>query len=224
MCSLCSRIDFDIFRLPTAGQLRRLSAGQDVYGPHPFHRRDNLPVTWQLGSIKRVQENAKCCSLCGIICHLIHDIQQMGGHLPPEMSCRAAVNQRGTFKHGNTANISSILLERMGVKQPHELYFKFSSIAIHFMDNYPNSRTHWQRTISAVNWLHVCDVDRQHTSALFGDQDLSDDQLLFARRTILPRPHIEMLSGWMGECMSKHKTRCGPTLVHRYKNLPPVKA
>lgn len=216
LCSLCSLIEFDVFRLPTAAQLRRVANGQDVPAHHPFQNRDGMPLRWQLGSVQRVLESAESCTLCRIIADLVHDVRQAGGHIPHDMDCRAIVSRRGNFRPPTADKISPIMLKRMGYREPHELVFKFSSMDIRFSDNDINSRTHWPRTLSANDWLHVCDMESENTSQLFMDEVRSDDEIMFSRRRLPGRFEIEMLSGWLRECVDGHDNSCGTTSEQRY--------
>ncbi len=210
LCRFCSSINFDLIRLPTAGELRQLSAGLDVTGQYPFKRHLKGPIEWQLGSMKRIQESASSCSLCACISSLYDEVQRAKQHVTSDMVCNALLAIRGYFKPRNINNVAPSVLEYMGVKQPQDLAFSFRSLTITWSDAKAKSETFFSNVIYANHAFHAYDI--QHSASpltLFKDETIPDDGLLLCGRVTKPRIRPEIFHAWMGECTEKHGARCG---------------
>ena len=135
LCESCSAINFNLLRVPTAGQLRRLSAGLDITGQYPFKRNLEYSQTeWELGPMKCIQSSADLCVLCGAISQVYDDIdvQHAAEGLNPDMLCTAGLCFRGYFAPKNISSVLPAILENMGfgVEQAQDLLFTFRSFTI----------------------------------------------------------------------------------------------
>lgn len=210
LCSFCKAIDFDFLRAPTAGQLRLLSAGQNVTGQYPFKRQpEGSPTEWCLGTMKRIQQSSESCVLCEALLQLYHEIQAVEGPLSMDNVCNAVCNHRSKFRPREINNISLALLEDFGLKQPQDLLYTHRSMTIFWDNPIVKSDTAFGKRAYANYWLSACDAQDSPPLMLFQDDSLPDSGLLLSRRPVEPRVQPKMLHAWMGECLSKHETTCG---------------
>lgn len=219
LCGPCSLIDFELLQLPTAGQLRQLSNGYNITSKFPFKRNlDGSPTSWELGPMIRIQQSADNCSFCKAILQCFYDVEQVEERpLTLEMVCTAELNFRGTFRPGNTANMSPTVLEYMQINQPQALRFPFRSITLHWSDPTDNSHTLYRKRVYATDCLHVCDMLYYSEAApgFYDDENLPDEKIILCSRLTSPRIQLEMVRAWMGECTSKHISHCGTILASR---------
>ncbi|KAH8588238.1 heterokaryon incompatibility protein-domain-containing protein [Bisporella sp. PMI_857] len=222
LCEFCSAINFNLLRVPTAGQLRRLSASLDITGQYPFKRNlEGSQTEWELGPMKRIQSSADLCNLCRAISQVYDDtnVYNAAEGLDPDMLCTVGLGFRGYFAPENISSVSPAVLENMGfgVEQAQDLLFTFRSLTIKWTDNFTESHTFFPKTIWAKHALH--EYDTRHSKVplpLFNDEEIPDDGRLLSGRIASPQVQFNMLRAWIDECTSRHEDHCGTVFSSRF--------
>lgn len=206
LCESCSAIDFDHLRAPTAGQLRRLSAGENVIGPYPFRIGINEPE-WPLGTVERIRISASSCSLCRGLVELIDDIINRGrpDHVTPDLLCSIRVEVwNGSFTPHVDAHLSPKVLEYMGERR----WFWLRHLGVRF--RHPEgSRAEMSGSydLKECAYAAIMPFDPSSTRKsqdLFDDESLSDQKLVFCGRKSSSKVDLDLLRAWIQECTSKH--------------------
>lgn len=202
LCERCSAIDFGYIRAPTAGQLRRLAAGDDVIGPFPF-RRDAAEPEWQLGTIGTVRNSSKTCPLCRALVELVDETinRDRPDPLTPELLCSVQVEPYSAeFVPNEGALVSPRVLEHTG-EQP---LFRLRHLGVRFRRP-EGERRHDGPEESAYDFILPYDPSSSCGSqGLFDDETLPDGRLVLCGRRSQPRVPVGLLSSWIGECTSRH--------------------
>lgn len=208
LCESCSAIDFDHLRAPTAGQLLRLSAGENVIGPYPFRLGVDEPE-WQLGTVERIRTSSSSCSLCRGLVELIDDTINRGrpDHVTPELLCSIKVEVwNGSFTPHVDAHLSPKVLEYMGERRE----FWLRHLGVRFRHSkasraaLPGSSTYDMQENAHAAFMPFDPSSPSDGQHLFNDQSLSDQKLVFCGRKSPSKVDLKLLRAWIHECTSKH--------------------
>lgn len=211
LCENCSAIDFEDIRAPSAGQLRRLSSGEDVIGPCPF-KIDSNTKEWNLGTVETVRKSSPSCSLCRALIELIDETINRASpdHLTPDLICSVMVERHNVgFFTNEGSHLSPEVLEHLRGADPwfdlRHLGFRFRILGSELPG--PDGRDPYECAHAAI--LPMDPASLRESQELFEDEALPDQKLVFCGRKSPPKVCLKTVRSWIEECASKHE-RCVP--------------
>lgn len=207
LCSYCSAINFEVLRLPTAGQIRRSS---DEHGnttiPHLPPPTD-LDATWDLDTVERIRQTAGTCTFCEVIFYLLDTLERAGKRVDSNFFCEVFPMSEGICDVQYSQHLDPAAPEGHGTNTGATKGFLLRTLDFRFTDVKRNiGPTDAARQVYAKQWAQI--YSPQCPKTLFGDEGVSDDSYVFGHRKVPLLLNIETMISWKRECLSSHKASC----------------
>jgi len=228
LCAFCSAIDFDLLRVPTAGQMRRMAAGENMVAEiehiYPFKKDSEYTTApfWELGTLKRINESASKheCDLCLLVSQRAAELgQEDPGCITPESIWRAeCFYVFGYLRPPPAAHFHESIVKHNRKQRTEDVSYYLRSLNL----TWDNAGQDF--ALSAMGgsscWIQAFDPHASDDdTALFDDKALADDRLLCCGRHSSPTVRPDLLRAWMRECSLKHGNKCAPVSSSRSRRI-----
>lgn len=216
LCDICSTVDFDLLRVPTAGDMRRLATGEDVLDRiqhrYPFKRGLGNEKPWIIGTLDRVKKSATSCDLCRLVCQRVMELDRdQPGRVNPNNIWRIEIFYiNAMVKLPPNARPHPNIIKQNVKEKAEDVIYNVHALNLTWDDPKPDI-TLWQHGSLGGSgcWMQAFDPSAlTDETAVFDDNALADNRLLLAARQTTPKIHPNLIQTWLHECLTKHDEKC----------------